>query len=241
MSDIISSKNNPRVKEAFALKGKGGDRFLIEGFHLCQMAFEHHCLEEVFAIDEPPFSNPNTHLVNKEIINKLSLSVTPEPIVGVAVRPKEKPYAMTRALVLDRVQDPGNVGTLLRTALAFGFEDVVFLPGTCSPFNPKAIASSQGAIFNLSLHFPVSEKEAIRVLKNEGYRLVGSALTDNSKPEEGYVFPKDRLALVLGNEGKGMSESLLSSCDDVLKIAISGIDSLNVAIAGGILMHDASK
>ena len=238
MSDVITSRTNPKVKAASLLKGKPGETYLIEGFHLVEMAFENGCLSEVFALEEPSFPFANVHIVTPEIIEKLALTSHPEPIVGVAKRKGEVPYACHKAVVFDRIQDPGNIGTLLRSALAFGFEDVLFLPGTCSPFNPKAIQASQGAIFALNLHFASSVEEGFDELREKGYRLIGTALSEKSVPSEGYVYPK-QFALILGNEGRGMCEFALNYCDDLLKISMQGIDSLNVGVAGSILMHDA--
>ena len=139
--------------------------------------------------------------------------------------------------MLDRVQDPGNMGTLLRTALAFGYKDIFLLPGCCSPFNGKVVAGTQGAIFELSLHFPKNEQEAVSMLHQAGYRVVGSALR-NSIALGDFKMTTTKFALVLGNEGRGMTETLISQCDQIVKIEMSGIDSLNVGIAGGILMYN---
>lgn len=238
MSDHITSRTNPKVKAASLLKGKPGETYLVEGFHLVEMAFEHGCLVEVFALEEPSFSFDNVHIVTPEIIEKLTSTSHPEPIVGIAKRKPDAGYANHKAVVFDRIQDPGNIGTLLRSALAFGFEDALFLPGTCSPFNPKAIQASQGAIFALNLHFVSNIEEGFATLRAANYRLIGTALSEKSVAAEGFAYPK-QFALILGNEGRGMCEFALNHCDDLLKISMQGIDSLNVGVAGSILMHDA--
>ncbi|MCR5491031.1 MAG: RNA methyltransferase, partial [Bacilli bacterium] len=238
--DVITSRANAKVKAAFALKGKGGEAFLVEGFHLVEMAYGHGCLEEVFALEEPSFRFDNVHIVTPEIIDKLASSSHPEPIVGIAKKPGSAALSKRKAVVFDRIQDPGNVGTLLRSALAFGFEDAVFLPGTCSPYNIKAIQASQGAIFGINMVFPSSVEEGFGLLKDNGYRIIGTALSDKSMKAEGYAYPPT-FALVLGNEGQGMGEYALSHCDDLLKISMRGIDSLNVGVAGSILMSDSYR
>ena len=138
-------------------------------------------------------------------------------------------------MILDRLQDPGNVGTLLRTASSFGFEDVVFLKGTCSPFNHKSVASSEGALFHCHLHFE-DGKALIKRLQEEGYRVFGSALRQ-ATPLEKEDLRQEKVALILGNEGQGMSQELLPLTDKNLKISMEKMESLNVAMAGAILMH----
>ena len=229
----IESLDNPKVKQAAKLKGKGGDRFLVEGRHLVEMAAQSGCLESYFATDEISF--PATgYLVDYRIIKKLSSSITPEPVLGIARAKAGSLEIGERALLLDRVQDPGNLGTLLRSALSFGFHDVIATPGTCSYFNTKAIQSSQGAIFSLNL-LRLSEQEAVGLLAEKGIPLIGTSL-EKAVDVRDFPFPK-RLCLCLGNEGSGVSSYLLSHSLANVKIPIRGIDSLNVGVAGGILMY----
>ena len=237
MIDRISSRTNPRVKAASEIARKPSSAsFVIEGFHLVEMAKEAGLIDEIFATEDAKAEGQNIHIVTRDIIDKIAVSKSPEPILAIAHKPEAVEPLGPRVLVLDRVQDPGNVGTLLRTALSFGFNDVVFLPGTCSPFNAKAIASSQGAIFPLRLRFPKSETAFVEEMKALGYRIIGSAL-QGAKPLETYQSVNKELCLIVGNEGRGMSPFLLKSSDDLLKISMCGIDSLNVGVAGGILMH----
>ena len=238
MPEIITSPANPKIKDAVRIrKSPSTEAFVVEGFHLVEMAREKNLLCKVFAVKDPGFPEVDTVLVPLEIIEKISSSKTPEPILGIARLPKGKDSLGKRVLLLDRLQDPGNVGTLIRTALAFGFEDVVFAPGTCSPMNSKSIAASQGAVFGAQLHFLKDSVSFVEALKKDGYRIIGSALKD-SRSLDGFAVSKEEpMVLIIGNEGQGMSESLLAICDDVVRIPMGNIDSLNAAIAGGILME----
>lgn len=237
--DRIESRNNPRVKNAIDVRMKPSkNAFLVEGFHVVEMASAAFCLDEVFSRDS--FSAPNVivHQCPMSIVDKISSNKSPEGIVGVAHYKDPNPgLKSNRILVLDRIQDPGNMGTLLRTALAFGYKDIFLLPGCCSPFNGKVVAGTQGAIFELSLYFPKNEQEAVSMLHQAGYQVVGSALR-NSIALGDFKMTTTKFALVLGNEGRGMTETLISQCDQIVKIEMSGIDSLNVGIAGGILMYN---
>ncbi len=235
MKEKLTSVNNPHIKELLSLKKSNPDLFLVEGFHLVEMAKESSSLLEVLSI-EPYKASCKCVEVSPSIISKLSTSKTPEGIVGVCKKKEETPFSSDKVLLLDRVQDPGNVGTLLRTALCFGYKDIISISGSASFYNPKAIASSQGAIFKLNLHEGYDEIAAVDALKKEGYYLLGSALENGLDYHQLPPLPK-KVCLILGNEGKGMSSFLLSCADANAYIPISGIDSLNVGVAGGILME----
>lgn len=231
----LTSRNNPHIKELSELKKGSSPFFLVEGHHLVEMASLSGCLFEVLSIN-PYQGKEKSALVSYEIIEKLSSSKTPEGIIGVCRKVEKEEVQEGPVLLLDRVQDPGNVGTLLRAALCFGFSSVYSISGTASFYNPKSIASSQGALFRLSLKEGLSEEEAVALLREKGCLLVGSSLQgaiDFRKAK----LPNRRYCLILGNEGQGMSQSLLKQTDFNAYIPISGIDSLNVGVAGGILMQ----
>jgi TrmH family RNA methyltransferase len=140
-------------------------------------------------------------------------------------------------LYLDDVRDPGNVGTLLRTALAFGFHDVVLSRSSAEAYASKVLLASQGAIFSLNLkESEQTPEEDIRDLKARGYRVVVTDLKAALPPEEIKTLDAP-LALVLGNEARGVDPEVVALADQAVRIPMSGIDSLNVAIAGGILMY----
>ena len=235
MAEFITSKDNKRIKELVKLGMRPSpDRFVIEGYHAIEVAFTSHHLKEVYCLEDPHLPNIPTYVVNEAILKKVSKANTFEKIIGVASIETKKEYG-NRVLILDRLQDPGNIGTLLRTAASFGFEDVVFLKGTCSPFNYKAVASCEGALFHANLHFE-SGIDCIQSLKQQGFHIFGSALR-NAKPLENCSLKHEKIGLILGNEGQGMSEELLSITDENIKISMQTMESLNVGIAGGILMH----
>ena len=231
----IASRSNPRIKELCALRKGDSPLFLVEGFHLVEMASSSSCLLEVYSL-KPYSGAKKCTLISPEVLQKLCLSKTPEGIVGVCKKKQSKELSSPRVLLLDRVQDPGNVGTLLRTALAFSFKDVISLSGTASFYSNKVVASSQGALFRLNLQEGKGEEEAVEELKKQGYFLLGSALED-ATDFHSLPFLGEKVCLILGNEGRGMSPYLLSHSDRNAYIPIQGIDSLNVGVAGGILME----
>ncbi len=235
MKERLTSVNNPHIKELSCLKKNNPELFLVEGFHLVEMAIRHGDLVEVLS-SSPYEANCRCVEVTPQIIAKLAQSKTPEGIIGVCKKREETTLSNDRVLFLDRVQDPGNIGTLLRSALCFGYKEIISISGSASFYNPKAIASSQGALFALSLHENWSQEEAVETLKKEGYYLLGSSLANGADFHSLPPLPK-KSCLILGNEGKGMSDYLLSQTDANAYIPIEGIDSLNVGVAGGILME----
>jgi TrmH family RNA methyltransferase len=163
----------------------------------------------------------------------------PQGVLAIAAQPERtlaslKLGASPRVLVLDGIQDPGNVGTLLRTASALGVIASVVLPGTVDPWNAKVVRSAVGLQFTQP---PVmcTTDELRAFLSAEAIRLVGAEAEGQSLSS--FTVPS-RLALAVGNEGQGLSAELRSACDAFVSIAMSpGAESLNVAVAAGILMH----
>ncbi len=227
MPEYITSTQNARIKAAAKLRHKKHrrqqKRMLIEGSHLIEEAQKASLLEQVFALES---RHPEATLVDEKVMKKLSGASTPPKVVGVAKFPKERP-PHEKALLLEHIQDPGNVGTLLRSALAFDFRTVV-LDECADPYSPKVLRSTQGAVFSLN----ILEMSLPSFADRFHHRLLAA----HSK-EGGSVACEPPMALVLGNEGSGLSKRALDLSDDYVHIPIENIDSLNVAIAGSILMH----
>jgi len=156
--------------------------------------------------------------------------------VGTPARASLGPgWGGTRVLALDRVQDPGNLGTLLRTAAAFGWDAVYLLPGCCDPFNDKALRASRGAAFKLAL--AGGDVEGLRgVAREHQLAMVAAAVAPGGGTGRGGGGRARGLCLVMGSEGQGLSEEVAAACQPV-EIPMSGdMESLNVGVAGGILM-----
>ena len=137
-----------------------------------------------------------------------------------------------KLIFLDGVQDPGNVGTILRTALAFSYSGVILSNDCASIYSQKVISASKGSIF----HLPIYEDVSLEELKEMGYEIIVTALNNSIDYNE--IKPNGKFVLVFGNEGQGVSENSLNLASKIVKIDISSkVESLNVAIAAGILME----
>jgi TrmH family RNA methyltransferase len=176
--------------------------------------------------------------ITEAILHKISGMSSPE---GILAEIRMPPFVLLgkvkQVLALDGISDPGNIGTLLRTALALGWEAVYFLPGCCDPFNEKAVRAARGAHFKLALARGTAEQLHQWVLSHGAQPLVAD-LKGNA-PEE--VVSAARRLLVLGNEAHGASALIRQFCQPVTILMPGEMESLNVAVAGGILLYLLSK
>lgn len=237
----IASPTNERIKALSRLltpRGRKEDgRFLVEGHHLVDEAWKAGLLIETFAL--PGVSSPEgipLTVITPPVLRKLCETQDPEGIVGLA-RAKEKGSLKgERWLILDGLQDPGNVGTLIRSALAFEASTVVLSYGVPDPFSGKVLRASQGAVFHQNIVM-MSSLDAARAALRDGFRLIGAEAHGNGEAKDLAGFA--RIALVLGSEAHGLSQEVESLLTDRWTIETSpSLESLNVAIAGSILLHE---
>ncbi len=235
MIKVITSKDNKRVKFAYSLKDKKARKennmFLAETFKSLEMAINHNQVVETFSTEylNIPEEIPQ-NIVSEDILKKLSSNVNPEGVVFIAKMDNSEVKDAKKILYLDDVSDPGNVGTLIRTALAFSIDLVVLSPNSVSIYNEKVVNSSKGAIFAI----PVRNGE---LSKFKGtHNIIVSNLSKRSTPIDEIEVP-EKFVLVLGNESHGVSEKTRKLADEEVIIPINNIDSLNVSVAGGILMN----
>ncbi len=181
--------------------------------------------------------NAEAFTVTPEIIQKISGVKSPEGILAEVEIPKlELPKQLRRLLVLENLNDPGNLGTLIRTSLAFGWDGVFLLGDCCDPYNDKAVRASKGAVF----HLPIVSGD-IKSLKTLLSELEISVLIADLEGQEVSKVPMlSSLALVLGSEAHGPSDEVLSMGNAVTIPISQNLDSLNVAVAGGILLYHLS-
>ena len=236
----ITSKQNDKVKEAAKLANPSErnkkQQFIVEGFHLLEMALADKCVQSLFTVKEIPNIDPSIpqYIISEDILKKLSSTKNPQGVVAICSMKQPKPIKGDKVLYLDGVSDPGNLGTLFRTALAFGYKDII-LDNTCSMYNEKVISSSQGAIFNLNIvSGDISTLKALKDYEVLATEIKGSVSLDEVKPTNKHI-------LILGNEAHGVREEVLKLATKRIRIDIQDIESLNVAIAGAICMYALNK
>ena len=235
MIKAISSKNNERVKFAYSLKEnknrKEHKMFLAETFKSLKMALATNSVIEVFTLSylDIPEEIPQ-NLVTEDVLKKLSSNVNPEGVVFIAKMNECVINDPHKVLYLDHISDPGNMGTLIRTALAFSYDLVVTSEDSVSIYNEKVVNSSKGAIFAI----PVKVGKLSEF--KDTHQILVTNLSKNAKNFE-EVELKDKFVLVLGNESHGVGKEIIKLASEEIIIPIKNIDSLNVAVAGGILMN----
>lgn len=172
--------------------------------------------------------------INEKIFKELSDTSNSQGIIAVYEKDKIKNKIKSdKILVLDRLQDPGNVGTIIRTADAFGINTIYYTKGTVDIFSPKVVRSTMGSIYYMDFF----ELEDINSLKKEGYRIYSSCLKESISSKN--AFEDKKIALVIGNEANGISDEIIKESDKRVKINMSGnAESLNAAIASGILIYE---
>ena len=236
----ISSKQNTKIKEICKLISdnpyrKERNEFVIEGFHLLEMALEDKLVKAIFSLE--PIKNIDekitNYIVSEDILKKISTQKNPQGVVAICSMRKEKEISHNNVLYLDGVSDPGNLGTLLRTALAFSFKDVILSKGSVSIYNEKTISSSQGAIFRLNIIS--GDEQNLIDLKEKGYKILATEIKGSVELKN--IKKSDKQVLILGNEAHGVNEKILNLADERIRIDINEIESLNVAICGAIMMH----
>lgn len=244
---MIQSLNNTHIKETVKLKQKKyreqAQMFLAEGEHLVEEAVKQGLALEIFYTDQskiPPTYHGICTEVSYPVLEKLACSKTPQSVIA---RCRYLKWSvdwrqMTRIFVLDGLQDPGNIGTIIRTALAMGFDAVILSQDSVDLYHDKLLRACQGANFYL----PVIQKDILRMLETlrfDGFQIYGTALQNATAIQK--ISSAKQMAFVLGNEGNGMKEEVLKQCDQAIYIPIQKAESLNVAIAAGMLAYQFSS
>ena len=244
----IESVKNPKVKAWKKLLTKKerdqSGHYLIEGFHLVEEALKEQIVLEVIVnqdIEMPVHLNldgTEVVYVNEDVMKAICDTETPQGVAAVCEKRIDsmENTKMEKLLLLDRVQDPGNLGTLIRTADAAGMDAIILGEGCADPYNPKVVRATQGSLF----HLPIIKRNLATFMDEIDIPLYGTAL-ENAIPFK-QVEPSETFALLVGNEGQGVSEELLGKTTKNLYIPIYGkSESLNVGIAAGILMYYLRK
>ena len=228
---IITSLDNPKIKYLSSLnkakERKQEQKFIVEGKHLVDEAKKQNVLIEAYSIEEKEGYIQVVPSVMKKITNTNTLVSE----IGLC-KMLDKKELSNKLLLLDGVQDPGNMGALMRSAKAFGFDTIILGEGCVDIYNDKVIRSSQGAIFKLNF---ITSNIKDFISSHKEYKIYGTNVVNGIPMED--VMKEGHLGIVLGNEGNGISKETLSVIEKNIYIPMEDTESLNVSVAGGILMY----
>ncbi len=221
--------------------------FLVEGERAIKqiVASQPDAITEIISVEEPPklFRDYPTRTVNTSQFRYISSVQTPQGILAVVKIPQDI-YSPTlpkdignHILLLEDIQDPGNVGTLIRTAAALDYDGVILTESSADPLSPKCVQASAGTVLSLWLRRTGQYMEIVASLKRDGYKIIAAEVKGMDTPD--VLAKQDKLVLALGNEAAGLSKELLETADYRVRIptAPEKAESLNVAACGAILMY----
>ena len=251
----IRSKDNPSYKEAVKLlRRKYRDQtgmFLIEGPRPVMDAIRSgERLQTVFLSERVPAEELESlcmkhgcrcAVLSEELFSRISDTEHSQGVLAVACKPEHRMIeAGSGIIILDRLQDPGNIGTIIRTAEAAGFSTLIAIKGTGDIYAPKTVRAAAGSLLRVNVFEGLETGEAVRLCREQGIRIVASDL-EGSVEYTAADLTGD-MALVIGNEGSGVSDEIRQAADDKVRIPMEGtIESLNAAVAAGLLMYESVR
>jgi RNA methyltransferase, TrmH family len=263
MREIITSGFNPSIKYLRSLyntkKRRNEGKYILEGYRIINEAIESQVdFDSIYFTPGFYKSDKGNHIINKiddtvyinvidkRVLEEIADTVNPQGIIAIA---NEIKYDMvsflenaSTILVLDRIQDPGNMGTIIRTSVAAGVDGIISLKGSVDIYNLKVLRASMGAIFNIAVFSGIDFDSFWNII--EKYRNKYRLISTDPGGDKFYFeedFTKD-IMLVIGNEANGIRKEIIARSDEIIKIPIIGkIDSLNAAVASGIILYELMR
>ena len=252
--DYIQSKDNKTIKHIISLqqrkyRQKFGE-YTVEGIRAVTDIGKKDCLRSILIREskrseleplvEKGFTVSSVYVVQDPICDKIEHSVNGQGILGIAKKCVNDLHSLIVEdglyVALDGVQDPGNLGTIIRTAVAAGAKGIFLLKGTVDPYNEKCVRSTMSALCNIPIFEDVTLSEFYDFIKDNTIKTYVTSL-ENAKPYHTISYPK-RTMIILGNEGNGVSREIIEMCDQAITIPMYGdIESLNVSIAAALCMY----
>lgn len=240
---LYTSSDNRHIKDIKKLSSKKyrdkSSTFLIEGEHLVLEAYKAGKLKElILDKDKKMQLDVETSYATSNILSYISNLENPSDVFGICTKLDEGPIG-NRVLILDNIQDPGNLGTIIRSAVAFHIDTLILSEDTVDLYNPKVLRSTQGLIFHLNIIFR-NVKETVNELKKDDYKIYGTKVTNGSELKT--LEKKEKICIIMGNEGNGVKGEILDLCDDYIYIKMSPLcESLNVGVATSIILYELDK
>jgi len=240
---VITSLDNKKVKDVVKLQNKKyrdlTGLFVVETEHLVDEARKCGIVEELFVVDDEHDDNSFINFVTEDVMKKMSCMESPSKVLAVCKKNDSNKIIGNKILLLDGVQDPGNLGTIIRSSVAFGVDTIVLSKDTVDLYNPKVIRSSEGMFCHINI-ITMDLEEAISNIKQFGISVYGTNVVNGY--DVSTITDKENYALVMGNEGNGVKQNIQDLCDKNLYIPMNGkCESLNVGVACSILLYELGR
>lgn len=240
---LYTSLDNKKIKDIKKLNTKKyRDKtglFLVEGEHLVLEAYKTGFLKELLLEQDAllPLNVPTSYVTNDILYHLTELEVPP-PMMAICEK-KESTILGNRILLLDDLQDPGNLGTIIRSAVAFHVDTIVLGLKCVDLYNSKTIRASQGMLFHINI-IRRDLSEMIPLLKKNGFTVYGTKVTVGKNIKD--IAKTEKSAIIMGNEGSGVREEILDLCDTYLYIPCNeACESLNVGVATSIILYELDQ
>ena len=239
---MIESINNEQIKEIRKLKDKKyrdeSNLFLVEGDHLVKEAYKAGYLKKLIVTEDIYDFDVEKLIVTDKVISSIS-DLNNVKVIGVCSKISNELDLNKNIVILDGVQDPGNLGTIIRSCVAFNIENLVLSNESVDLYNSKVIRSTQGMLFNINI-IRDDLKNTIKLLKNNNYTIYGTNVINGIDIKD--VKNTEKYAIILGNEGNGISDEVNALVDKNIYIKMNEkCESLNVAVSGAIILYELNK
>jgi len=242
MDMVYSSIENKKIKDIKKLNQKKYqvDNFIVEGEHLVNEAYKKGLLKTLIVEETSDFSlDVETLYVTENVLKYISELDNPQKIMGICKKIIPNENLGNKILILDKVQDPGNLGTIIRSAVAFNVDTIILSEDTVSIYNSKVIRASQGMLFHINIKIG-NLKEEIDNLKRQNYKIYSTDVNNGKSLKS--LEKIDKFAIIMGNEGNGVSDEINGLSDEYIYINMNeNCESLNVAIATSIILYELDK
>ena len=239
---MIDSLDNKQVKAWTKLHIKKyrdqSNQFMIEEEHLISEALSQNAIETILYCKDNKFDFSNSIEVSQRVMDKLSQNKSQVHYIAICNKLTIKPKKFNRVILLDRIQDPANLGAIIRSAVAFNY-DKIFISNDCADiYNEKALRASQGAIFKIAIERG-NLVDTVKLLKDNYFKIYATSLKNSVTINA--ISESDYMAFIFGNEGSGVSLDLIDLAHKSIIIPINNFESLNVSVATGIVLYKFSN
>lgn len=236
----IENKKIKNIKKLYSKKYRDEfNEFIIEGEHLIEEAYKKGILKELILEENTYFNlDIETTYVSESVLKYISELTNPPKILGICSKLKKGSIG-NKIVILDDIQDPGNLGTIIRSAVAFNIDTLILSKNSVDVYNSKVLRATQGMIFNINI-IVCDIENIIKELKENHYKIYGTKVNGGKSLKS--IEKSKKFAIIMGNEGNGVKTNILDLCSDYIYIDMNeSCESLNVGVATSIILYELDK